>query len=518
MISRASLHHYLHVGALLLMAIGLPTSMFLMSLSSILLLVNWFFRQPLRQSWAAFRANESATVFAAIYLLHIFGSLYTSDTTFLLNDLRIKLPLLIYPVVLGSSPRLQARTYGILLWVFTASTLFASTLVIAAFFGWSWKPITDFRSFSPFISHIRFSLLICVAVFWLIDSVPKKPSLLRLLGHALALVIALISLNFLQNVMGFIILALAFFIWAMGRSTTLNRVQRRIALSAVLIGAMALTWYTYRLIPVRDSIDVAKLPVKTANGNPYIHEPQKIFTENGHHIFLYQSVDEMERAWYNRGGAPFDSLTRTGGDVRACLMRYLTSKNLPKDSLGVWSLSEFDIQSIESGRTNYRFVEGGLAQRVRTLYREYENYQWGIFDGSSVLQRYIYAKTAWNIIHQHFWFGVGTGDLQKAFEKQYQKDQTPLKKQFQLRAHNQYLSIWAAFGIFGLLLFVVAILYPFAAEGQAKSFFSVSFLLCAMISFLAEDTLETQAGVSFFIFFYGLVLWAKPKLTPPSEN
>jgi len=84
---------------------------------------------------------------------------------------------------------------------------------------------------------------------------------------------------------------------------------------------------------------------------------------------------------------------------------------------------------------------------------------------------------------------------------------SPLSKDSRLRAHNQYLSIAVAFGIVGLVWFLITLFYPIFLCGKSKSYLYVSFLLIAIVSFLTEDTLETQAGVTFYAFFNSFLLF-----------
>lgn len=75
-----------------------------------------------------------------------------------------------------------------------------------------------------------------------------------------------------------------------------------------------------------------------------------------------------------------------------------------------------------------------------------------------------------------------------------------------MRSHNQYLSIGVAFGIVGLIWFLITLFYPMFLQGKNVDYLYVTFLLIAVISFLTEDTLETQAGVTFYAFFNSFFL------------
>ena len=77
------------------------------------------------------------------------------------------------------------------------------------------------------------------------------------------------------------------------------------------------------------------------------------------------------------------------------------------------------------------------------------------------------------------------------------------------RSHNQFLSIFVAFGIFGFLWFLLALFYPpWKLKGYTDYFFLV-FIIIGILSMLTEDTLESQTGVTFFTFFYCFFLFGR---------
>ena len=64
------------------------------------------------------------------------------------------------------------------------------------------------------------------------------------------------------------------------------------------------------------------------------------------------------------------------------------------------------------------------------------------------------------------------------------------------------------FGLVGLLLFVVILLYPYCSKKDYRSYLYTVFLVIALLSMLPEDTIETQAGVTWFAFFNSLLIFA----------
>jgi len=49
---------------------------------------------------------------------------------------------------------------------------------------------------------------------------------------------------------------------------------------------------------------------------------------------------------------------------------------------------------------------------------------------------------------------------------------------------------------------------------RMDDYFIVVFLIIAILSMLTEDTIESQAGVTFFAFFYSFFLFARTATDP----
>ena len=87
---------------LAIMAASLTLSPFLMGASQFLLMAVWLFTgDPIKTKLQRFVHNKIAVVLVALFLLHLIGLAYTSDFDYAFKDLRVKLPLLILPLVLS---------------------------------------------------------------------------------------------------------------------------------------------------------------------------------------------------------------------------------------------------------------------------------------------------------------------------------------------------------------------------------------------------------------------------------
>ena len=127
------------------------------------------------------------------------------------------------------------------------------------------------------------------------------------------------------------------------------------------------------------------------------------------------------------------------------------------------------------------------------------------------MQRIEYLKAAIAVINDNWLTGVGTGDLENSLYKKYNEMGTQLQEEFRYHVHNQYFAIIISFGIFGFLIFLLALLYPPFITNSFRDFFFSVFFFIMIISMLSDDTLETQAGVTLFGFFYTFLMFGKKR-------
>jgi hypothetical protein len=275
-----------------------------------------------------------------------------------------------------------------------------------------------------------------------------------------------------------------------------------ILLAAAWLAAATNRYYT------RDPLPDLHQTGTTANNNPYDPPKNLEDVENGHYIWLYLCEKELRSAWNRASSLDYDGRDRAGQRLSTTLIRYMTSRNLRKDSLGFSRMTPEDIRNVENGMTNYLFADRfSLYPYFYVLMWERDHYRRGELSGHSHTQRLAYIKTGWKIARDHFWWGVGTGDVPDTFQEYYRKMNTGLSARWQLRAHNQYLTYWITYGIFGFLWFLIAFFLPLFLEKKQNDFFALIFMIIAALSMLYEDTLETQAGVYFVVFFYSLFIF-----------
>lgn len=496
---------------LIAMIVAVPSSRFLMSVSQFSFGALWLAHGHYKEKWRAFVHNKPALVLTSLFFLHLIGVLYSTDLDYALKDIRTKLPILIIPFMFSSFPKISHSQFEKLLYFFVGSVLFVSFFVTIAHF----VTFNDIRHIigHEFISHIRFSLSLNLAIFYLIFLRVNKTYRNGLDIFSVVILFWLVFfLFFLEAFTGIIVFFLLIFSVLMFQARHSNSMIRKlIYIGIILFGGIGISWYLlsfYQKYTQIENVDLQHLETQTASGNYYYHNPDA-GTENGKYIFLYVNEKEMRKAWKRRSIIPYDSLDYLNQNIKYTLIRYLTSKDLRKDKEGVEALQLSDVRNIENGIANYEYTQGiGIKSRLMKILFEYQNYiRTGDPSGHSVMQRVEYWKTAWRIIEKNFWFGVGTGDMNVAFDQEYEEMNSKLKPEARLRAHNQYLSIWVGLGVVGLIWFLFALVFPAWYSGHFKSLFYLIFYIAFMVSMLTEDTIETQAGVTLFIFFNSLFLF-----------
>jgi len=160
----------------------------------------------------------------------------------------------------------------------------------------------------------------------------------------------------------------------------------------------------------------------------------------------------------------------------------------------------------------YQFVPS-VNKRVDEAFWEVRMYKQGENpSGHSISQRFVYWSIAQHIFSENLLLGVGTGDIDDAFKNYYATHQTPLSKEWQFRAHNQYFTILCTFGVLGFFIFIFAFVYPFVVSFNAGNYLGIALMIIVMLSMLTEDTLETQAGATFIAFYFSLFILRRPPL------
>lgn len=506
------------------MAIGLPLSKALTSIVPGLLLANWIVEGQFSARVRLLKQRKGLLLLISIFIIYVLGLLWTSGMEWGLNDVKIQLPLLILPLVIGTSTRLNYQQVKQIVYAFAIAVVVASLCSLWVLAGFSGKQIHDPREMSLFISHIRFALLINIAIFslgWYFLNRGKK-SLAEKIFLGLSIIWLSVFLVVLKSATGWVVFLVVLLAVIFQQIFLIKIFSIRVLLLAILlsffIGPIVYTAHVVNQFYTIDNVPVNIFQERTRNGNTYSQDFENKELENGHYTYLFVNTDEMRDAWNKRSKINYDS-TSAAGFNKFVLIRYLTSKGFRKDAEGVEKLSEPDIRNIENGMTNYRFADSfSFYKRIYQVVWEIDVYlKGGNPSGHSVSQRIEYYKMALQIIREDFWFGKGTGGYYPAYQEKYDQNKFFKEKVYRQRSHNMFLSYWIDFGLVGMCYICFALIAPVFVEHKTRSFLLITFLLIVFISFLNEDTLNNHDAISFFAFFYPLFLYSKHEDTMEDE-
>lgn len=447
--------------------------------------------------------DNPATWMAVLFLFHVVWLFNTSDWTYAAKDLRIKLPLIVLALALGTIKLSREDLKK----VFVALGLGIFIATIVGYYLYFSDPMVrmDPRGMTPEISHIRTSLVVivfiagCLAFFREADFKWKALSVISVLNASVFLYL-LQTLTALAALFGVIAILLIRHLFM--KSGLVGRIVVLISLVLIPI-ALFVSMSSYYSGYFRLADDALPIMNLTADGNHYNHY-DTLQIENGNYLYANISELEMVAAWNARSTAKIDYDPAKSDELMDRLTRYLTSKGFAKDRVGVESLTDTDVARIEAGFPAVAYAEkSGWGLRLHTflhgthLYLTNETIQ-----GSSFYQRFVYWNIGINLARENLLLGVGTGDVEKSFKDAYVDYPIYIAPQYRRRAHNQYITFLVTFGILGLLYFVSFL--GFLSYKWRSNNLYLFFVIVSIISFLTEDTLETQAGVTFFAFFLGL--------------
>ncbi len=510
-INKQSAHYYVFLFGLSLAIIGLGVSRFLLSIGGMLLALNWLLEGGFSEKWKRLRGNRPAILIIILFALHLIGLWNTTNFDYALNDIRIKLPLLLFPVVLGSAKPLPSALIIRLLWLFVAVVIFGTLLSIGHYFLAHNKDVDNIREIVFFSSPIRFSLLLVIALFfsfyaWRSDRMGW--------WWFIAIAIWVIGfLIFLQSLTGIaVMIGTAVVMGIFYAATHLPTPKKYFWMAApvfavVLMVALVISGYFKYTTPQAVPDNFAPFETHSAGGSEYEHHEENHELENGFFIYRYVATEELNRAWNRNSDMDFWGEDQRGQLMRHTIIRYMSSLGLRKDSLGFAQLSSDDFQRMEQGYTTAVPIKNPLLHRLQGTYFEVHAFVNNkAVAGGSVTQRMVYFSNGWNLARENWILGVGTGDVNDALLQQYDLAASSLPDDLRRRAHNQYLTFWISFGVLGMLYFLYLNHYAISWSMRRQNWMAMAFTVIAAFSFLTEDTLETQTGATFYALLYALLL------------
>jgi hypothetical protein len=503
-----------HLFCLLSVAFFMPLSVWLVSVFSIAMAVNWIIGFDYREKTEILAEQKELLFIPALFLLYILWLLNTSNFSQAITELKLKLPLLLFPLFAGAYGRFSTNRARMILLAFITGCSLAVVSGYAALAGFIHVTLRDSRDLSLFQPSIRLSILINLAVFaslYLAYNKETGPLILRLFLALAALLMGLFLFRLL-SVTGIIILVLislgsaVYFLTRPGkRKTGLLAALAAFVTLFIFMTGMSKAW---RVLHTPEKPEINTVTEKTPSGHNYISLPEETQLERGYLVWNNVCEEEMRREWNSRSKMPYDSTDMAGNDLRVTLIRYISYLGMKKDSAAVVSLSSKDIRNIEAGFANPLYADIGnpLAKWYEVAWQIDRRMKGANPSGHSITQRLEFYKASFLIIRQNPWTGTGTGDVRKAFDLAYEFSDSPLTPEYRLMAHNQYLTFAITFGIPGMIIALFLMLSPAIIARRRMTYLFIVFLAIIFISMFNDDTFESAIGTSFFSYFYTLFL------------
>ena len=123
-------HSAVHLIALSGLAAGLPTNKIVLSLSLMIGILNLVIEANFTSYWGKIRTSKSFLFIAALFGLHFIGILWSNDLHYAMNDIRIKIPLIIIPLFFTIKP-IDGLGRHLITTIFILSVLVTSLINVA---------------------------------------------------------------------------------------------------------------------------------------------------------------------------------------------------------------------------------------------------------------------------------------------------------------------------------------------------------------------------------------------------
>lgn len=504
--NRLQIHHSLYVLLMAAVCVAIPLSNYMMSMMLIFVAANWLVEGDFKAKWQRLRENKSA-IFAFLFLFVMFLGFIRADN---LGEAwgywTSKLAMYLAPVIVASSKPFSSKEFKFVLGCFVLSVFFA-TIYSVVFYAT--HEVVDIREISVFISHIRFSMCIDVAIVLLLYFAfreKNKPFVLSLSAVLLSawFLLYLFIAQTLTGIMLLLFVAVAYMLYIL-LCHWKEKHCRYMALGVLCLVALfafstgMVTWQYYHV----DTSQYLPMDSLTVNGHPYENDMNSM-VESGSLVGMYVCEREMENAWRQRSERDFQDPM-----LENTLVRYLNSCHLRKDSMGVMALSEQDVHNVEQGIANVDYTSRfGLKRALYPIFFSIERYRCsGDVENSTIFQRLEYWRASWRQVKKHWLLGVGLGNHKTAVGDQLKEDGSCLKGKERIGCHNQWLTFWLMGGVLVPVAFLFLLVYPFVEQKGKMSFVYVAFFIIIAVSMFTEDTLETQAGLTLYAIMNSLLLY-----------
>ena len=486
-----------------------------MSLSLIGLFINWILELDFKLKWENIKNYKYLPIiFSGVFLIELVWLPISRDLITGLNVLRIKLPLLLIPIIIGTTKQFSKKENKTIIITFFLGIIVSTFLVFLVDLGWlkTKKDSGTIRDISIFMSHIRYSILLSFAtILILFLIINKKKNRILLMLFFIWIVFIVFKLATITAIIGLSTAVITMI------GIEIGMLKRKIKNGYILalLGSFIL-FGLYVGITIKDFYHVKSneraIQISSLGGEKYSHKVHDNTTENGFFVWENIAPKELKKEWEKRSKTRFDGKDNIGQPLKKTLFRYLTSKGFKKDREGLLKLKESEIRLIENGRTTCKDYSN-LQKRIRSLLHESNaDKKQQNLKNQTVSQRLFFWKKGLEIFLKSPIFGHGPGGSKVEYKEYYKINETPLF------AHNQFLTQLINLGILGFIIWITIIFYVFTQIKKELISIFIPYLVLMFLSFLSDDMLEVQAGVTIFSLIGTIMLFSDSTFTTEKKS
>ncbi|MBO6118626.1 MAG: O-antigen ligase family protein [Bacteroidales bacterium] len=496
-----SLSDYYTLFCFVLLIGGVLYSTFIFTLALVAIVIRILFIGSIKDKLTTIKQNKILLIcLIGLYILNIIGLIWTDNLPKGLTELNHKLPLLIIPLFIAVISPLKRNVYYI---AFAFYLLMLTFGIIYGFINYIIHPYTESRVLIPFARHISFAFHLSFASAAMIILSYKNR---RMAKYFIPITVLFLSYIFIASLASGVITVTVLAV--LSSFILLFRLRSKYACIIsimVLAGCLSAGYWFYRqycnyFVPKED---FAVMSVsKTSNGNDY-RKTYDRFIENGNYVNKYCCPEEVNAAWKNRTGLDItDYCIGKEGNVHYhyydIIYRYLNSKGLKKDAQGVNSLTQKDIENIKQGCSNIVYTDKfSLKPRLYQTFYEFERYfRTKEVENMSLIQRIVWTENTLKVIKDRPVKGTGTGAAKDCMDR-YLKISHPEIQMPINDPHNQFLYTTANFGLIGLAVLLIFLLYPMFRLHLGNNPYFTVFFITALCWMFAESCLERYDGMCF---------------------
>lgn len=146
-----------------------------------------------------------------------------------------------------------------------------------------------------------------------------------------------------------------------------------------------------------------------------------------------------------------------------------------------------------------------------------------LFGETNEQNELVLRKKLWEAVwqtakHNNIWIGAGTESHRDYLYRKYKEAGYEIAFLKKYNAHNQFLEIFLDFGITGVILFIMAILYHLWLILKSGNLYLLAVYLSILVFLITESLLERQNGVIVWALFVSLILQNIDKKTSGLET